>query len=621
MHPFVPLKHKKLSAAVALALVGMAAGPLSAWGQTRSNPGCVDPAGEAVFYNPGNGEDILVPKGYKVERFSKIDLNFPTGIAFVGNKDRFNVVVLESGTGLPGACNNNEHPVWGGKTSPTNPFTPDIVVLDQNGNKVAGPIGKPGSSNGSFQSDGPAIGLAFEHGSSGGTLFGTDSNQGARGAPGQGNNSSRVVTINLAANSVTTYIPRLPTGDHPTEQIVVKDGWIYWSQGSATNSAVIGHDNAGGFNQQEIPCQDIVLSENGFNSGDHISSGYSPHGTFRPGATVNAFESSFPSASGAQRKICTGAVLRAKANTKNAELTIEPFSWGYRNPFGIRFAPDDHLLQGCLFVTENGEDERGARPTNNAPDRLHCARQNKDGTPDYHGWPDRFGFLDSTQAIFNPQGGPADDLCPAFPACNPALFAPPQTPVGHVMAFPPQSPVAPLAIEPTDVAAVGPDFVPKSFADGRVVRRGAALVSREGDFGFSPRNGTPIVGHDIELVNFSKKDDAPQLELSRFAFNCRQAFQDHNPDGSPKCNSSADADTSQAFAAKLRGINRPITVMFGPDGAAYLVDFGAVRDFGRSDPNQRFNNGGDAPLAQIPKTGVIWRITRVDRHDRDDDDD
>jgi hypothetical protein len=36
------------------------------------------------------------------------------------------------------------------------------------------------------------------------------------------------------------------------------------------------------------------------------------------------------------------------------------------------------------------------------------------------------------------------------------------------------------------------------------VGRGAALVAREGDFGFSPGNGQPDVGHDIELVNFSK---------------------------------------------------------------------------------------------------------------------
>jgi glucose/arabinose dehydrogenase len=587
---------------VCFAFVGFALVSGATLAQTRGNSNC---PGEDVFFNPSKGEDIVLAEGFKVEVFVK-DLNFPTAVAFQGNKEHFNVIVLESGTGLPGRCNNNNKAF-----TQDNPFTPDILVFNERGQKVAGPIGKPKSEKDpdAFQPDGPAIGLAFEHLFSGGTLFGTDSNQGVRGAPGQGNNTSRVVTIDLKANKVKTFIGGLPTGDHPTEQILVKDGFIYWSQGSATNSGVTGHDNGAGGNQHEIACQDITLSENTWDSGDgHTTSGYSNHGVARPGARVRAFEDA------TRRGMCTGAILRARANAKDPAGTVEPFSWGYRNPFGIRFPPKGHLLGDGLFVTENGEDERGARPTNNAPDRLQLARQLKNGNPDFHGWPDRFGFLDSTQAIFNPQGGPADDL--GFAAKD----NPRTTPVKHVLAFPPQAPVAPLAIEPTDVAVVGPDFAPDSFVAGPL-KKGAALVAREGDFGFSTRNGTPIVGHDIELVNFSKKGDSPRLELSRFAFNCRQGLQTHLPDGSAACKSDKDADTGQAFANELRAINRPITVMFGPDGALYLVDFGAVRDFGRSDPNQRFKNDADAPLVQIPRTGVIWKITKVGGKNRKDDDD
>src|SRR2546421_10403715 len=155
--------------------------------------------------------------------------------------------------------------------------------------------------------------------------------------------------------------------------------------------------------------------------------------------------------------MCTGAILRARIMHKNSDGTlqlgpVQPFSWGYRNPFGLAFAPRDHALQGNLFVTENGEDERGARPTNNSPDRLQVAQMNANGTPDYHGWPDRFGDLDSTQAVFNPQGGPGDDECGptsggSFPDCVPAVKAN-HTPVAHVLAFPPQAPVGPLATEP-----------------------------------------------------------------------------------------------------------------------------------------------------------------------------
>src|SRR5438876_10265135 len=69
----------------------------SALGQTRSNPNCPT---ETVFFDPGSGQDIAVPEGFKVSVFAK-DLNFPTGIVFQGNGKRFNVFVIESGKGLP----------------------------------------------------------------------------------------------------------------------------------------------------------------------------------------------------------------------------------------------------------------------------------------------------------------------------------------------------------------------------------------------------------------------------------------------------------------------------------------------------------------------------------------
>ena len=530
-----------------------------------ANPICLP---EIVHFNPGTGQDIVVPAGFKVSVF-KAGLNGPTGIAFRGDAKRFEVFVLESGHGLPSRCNDDTSAIVGGQFSSTNPFTPDILVFDQNGTLLRGPLGKPTQAGGGFQPSGPAIDIAFEKGRKGGRLFATDSNQSIRGT-GQ-NNSSRIVIVDPDTGKVTPFITGLPTGDHPSEMLAFKDGWIYWSQGSTTNSSVVGHDNNNGANQQDIPCQQITLSANVFDSGDgHKTSGYSPHGTQRPGATVPAFES----ATGPG--ICDGAILRAKLNAANPKATIEPFSWGYRNPYGLRFAPKNHALQGNLFVTENGEDERGARPTNNSPDRLHIAQQNPDGSPDYHGWPDRFGFLDSTQAVFNPVGGPGDD--------NPAAVV--GKPVLPVLAFPPQPITAPLAIEPADVALVGVDFAPKAFAVG-VVKPGAALIGREGDFGFSAENGSPGAGHDVLLVNFSKPNEPLQLQTSLFAHNT--TFEQAFPDG-------------------LRGINRPTNLRFGPDGCAYLVDYGAVRDFGQSNPATKFIVPADGPLVQIPGTGVIWKI-------------
>src|SRR2546421_11024927 len=99
--------------------------PATAQAQTRTNntTGC---QGNTVNYNPANGEDIVVPKGFKVERFSKQDLNFPTGIAFLGSKSDFKVLVLESGHGLPSRCNDREDPAYGGGVPRAQPLPPDL---------------------------------------------------------------------------------------------------------------------------------------------------------------------------------------------------------------------------------------------------------------------------------------------------------------------------------------------------------------------------------------------------------------------------------------------------------------------------------------------------------------
>src|SRR5213083_1392969 len=267
--------------------------PTLATAQTRGNPLC---PGEDVFFNPGNGEDIVKPSGFTVSVF-KSGLNFPTAIAFRGDRHRFEVFVLESGHGLPSRCNDETSSVVGGELSATNPFTPDILVFDQSGNRIRGPLAKPTTSGAGLQPHGPAIDIAFEKGFEGGRLFATDSNQAIR-AVGAQNNSSRIVTVNPETGHVTPFITGLPTGDHPAEQITFKDGWIYWSQGSTTNSGVVGRDNGGGANQHDIPCQDIVLSNNTFASGPCVgtnctggvnTSGYSDFGATNPGGTVKAF--------------------------------------------------------------------------------------------------------------------------------------------------------------------------------------------------------------------------------------------------------------------------------------------------------------------------------------------
>src|SRR5881296_896786 len=278
---------------------------------TVVNPLC---SGEDVTFNPGNGQDIVVPSGFKVSVFVA-GLNAPTAVAFRGNAKKFEVFVLESGHGLPSICNDEEKFQNTHAPGTPNPFTPDILVFNETGTLIAGPLGKPTDATsvtgGSdvFQPHGPAIDIAFENGFNGGRLFASDSNQSLRTTGN--NNSSRIVTVNPDTGSVSPFITGLPTGDHPAEQITFKGDWIYWSQGSTTNSGVRGGGIGGGVNQRRIPSREIQLSDNVFDSGGGVkTSGYSPFGEQNPGGTVKAF-------TGATGKgICDGAILRARLDAK-----------------------------------------------------------------------------------------------------------------------------------------------------------------------------------------------------------------------------------------------------------------------------------------------------------------
>jgi hypothetical protein len=570
-----------------LAAVVILAMPAVSKAQTVANPSTApDCMNNTAFFNPQLPPSINLPAGFTASVFAS-GLNTPTGIAFRGNSSSFQVYVLESGHGLPSVC--NDEMAWpGGPFDMNNPFTPDILVFNQNGKLVRGPLGKPTSSGGGFQPSGPAIDIAFVNGISGGRLFATDSNQSTHQHNGQ-NNSSRIVTVDPMTGAVTPFITNLPTGDHPTEQLAFRgDGWIYWSQGSTTNSGVVGLDNGGGANQSDIPCQDITLSQNVFSSGNGVAtSGYSPFGVQQPGATIKAFFNSFTDQ--VRQGVCDGATLRAQLNNPS---NIQAFGWGHRNGYAIRFAPIDHPLTGNLLVGEDGADERGARPSNNAPEVVSIDQQDPNGTPVYHGWPDRYGFLPSSQAVFNPVGGSNDDVCSTLSpfdqaTCVTNLQNAGAIPIADVLAFPPQPITAPLALEAADSSFTGIDFAPAAFVAGPV-QPGAALYSLEGDFGFSAPNATapaPEVGHEVKLINFNQTAGSPlALKFQNFARN-----------------STGD----QAFITNINGFNRPTNIRFGPDGCAYVVDYGAVRDLSS---DSHFVGAANGPLVQIPGTGVVWKI-------------
>jgi hypothetical protein len=143
---------------------------------------------------------------------------------------------------------------------------------------------------------------------------------------------------------------------------------------------------------------------------------------------------------------------------------------------------------------------------------------------------------------------------------------------------------SPLAIEAAHSSFTGIDFAPRSLSAGQC-RRVRLSIASKAISGFR----RPMPAHrprrsdEVQLLNFAGCSGQPlALNLQRFAYN--KTFEEAFPDG-------------------IRGFNRPTNVRFGLDGCAYVADYGAVRDLGRSDPDTAFKNGAAAALVQIRAPG------------------
>ena len=96
------------TSASAVALATLLALPGISWAAstTIANPTplpqCMD---NTAFFDPTLPPSINLPPGFTASVFAS-GLNAPTGIAFLGNASSFQVFVLESGHGIPSACND-----------------------------------------------------------------------------------------------------------------------------------------------------------------------------------------------------------------------------------------------------------------------------------------------------------------------------------------------------------------------------------------------------------------------------------------------------------------------------------------------------------------------------------
>src|SRR4051812_2137803 len=225
----------------------------------------------------------------------------------------------------------------------------------------------------------------------------------------------------LVGNVVRDLVTDLPSlGDHHNNQMVVgPDGKIYFGQGTATNSGVVGLDNfAGGWlakypDVHDVPAKDLKLRDRPFETPDPIALMTKKEQRTAKTSAFQPFGKAAETAEGAVK--ANGTILRMNPDGSGLEV----YAWGLRNPFGLLWTPD-----GKLLAADAGYDERGSRPIAKAPD---CLWAIKPGA--WYGFPDFAGGEPVTDPKFKSARGPAPEFLLAEhpPVEKPLLALPPHT--------------------------------------------------------------------------------------------------------------------------------------------------------------------------------------------------
>lgn len=469
---------------------------------------------------PANAASAQVPEGYKVEVFMK-DLIWPTSIDF---DDAGNAYVAEAGY------------VYG------DPFAPArILKINSKGQITTFANGFNGPINDI---------LWYKD-----QLF--VSHRGKISA----------VDKNGKINDLVTGLPSY--GDHHNNQLAAgPDNKIYFGQGVATNSGVVGLDNAYPFvwlllwpDVHDVPAKDIHLTGESFLTPqpNNVLSRQGKLLSFWKDVTY-AVTSVFNRNKNKSMLVRTRAFqpFGEKSKTIKGEVkasgtilrmnpdgtALEMYAWGLRNPFGVQWGPDKQL-----YVSDNGYDERGSRPIAHAKDNIWQIKQGA-----WYGFPDYSSGIPVTDPQFRSKRGPKLKFL--------------------MKDHPPVE--QPWLTRPENAATTKLDF----STNDHFGYKGQIFLA---EFG----SGTPATNNHLSTTHYMVVRIDPATKQAEPFLSNKSSIQDLEK-------------------GNTAGPRRPVEAKFSPDGEAlYIVDIGVVG----------FDVGGAGPFpVPMPGSGVIWRITRQDNN-------
>lgn len=448
-----------------------------------------DGGGQTSFTGPRSlqPQDIALPDGFAISVVAS-GLTYPTGVVF---DEEGQVYVTEAGYSYG-----------------SEPLTPRLLRIEPDGSTTEIVRGE----------NPPWNGVEFH--------------EGAFYVAGGHVEPGRILKIEKDG-TISTLLGGLPSrGDHHTNgPRVGPDGWLYFGQGTVTNSAVVGLDNFDfGWVEKhpdahDVPCEDVVLVGKNYTTKDPREgrTGKTTTGAFVPFGTPTSEGQVVPG-----ELPCSGAIMRIRPNGGEPELV----AWGFRNPFGLSFTAD-----GELYVSDNQYDVRGSRPVFGTGDLLWLVESDR-----WYGWPDFFAGRPLTDHDwFDPPGEP--------------------TP-GFVLGEHPDDPPEPVAVLGVHSSSNGLDFS-HSPAFGY---EGQAFIAQFGDM-------APGVGKVLDPVGYKVvRVDVRDGTITDFAVNRGE-------------------NDGPASLLGTGGFERPVGVRFSPDGGSlYVVDFG-VMTIGPDGPEPRPGTG------------------------------